>query len=343
MSAALRVEIAGLLTTLQDLGRHRWRRFGVPASGAMDPVALSVANALVGNPCGQAALELTLTGGSFLVEGGPVRVALVGGDFPLFIDDKHAEPMRAHRLEPGQRLRVGGARSGARGYLAVAGGFAIEPVLGSLSTHVRSGIGGLDGRALAPGDLLPLTGATIDGPDLWLPPDALRSDHAMVRVVLGPQDDHFTPDGIRIFLDSDYAVSPRADRMGYRLSGPPLEHARGFDVISDAIAPGSIQVPGTGEPIVLMADGQTTGGYPKIATVIGADLPALGQRRPGDRLRFEAVTLDAAVGARRALSRWLAELPEKLVPVGREFDSARLLSINLVSGVTDGGVAGQPS
>lgn len=336
MTAALRVETPGPLCTLQDLGRRGWRRFGIPVSGAMDPVALGVANALVGNPQDTAAVELTLIGGSFAVEGAPVRFAVAGGDFPLFIDDRPAATSCSHTLQPGQRLRIGSTRLGVRGYLAVAGGFAIEPVLDSLSTHVRSGLGGLDGKPLAAGDRLPLAAAELSGPDMWLPPEHMPSDHPRVRVVLGPQDDHFTARAIALFQEVDYTVSPQSDRMGYRLSGPPLEHTRGFDVISDAIVPGSIQVPGTGEPIVLMADAQTTGGYPKIATVIGADLPALGQRRPGDRLRFEAVTLEAAVAARRELVRWLAALPELLVPVGRGADAERLLAVNLISGVTDG-------
>lgn len=336
MNAALRVETPGPLSTLQDFGRRGWRRFGVPVSGAMDPVALSIANALVGNPPGAAAVELTLIGGSFVVEGAAVRIALAGGDFPMFIDGSPAAAACSHTLEAGQSVRIGSTRHGVRGYLAAAGGFAIEAMLDSRSTHVRSGLGGIHGGPLAAGDRLPLGEAELAVPDQWLPPEHMPHAFPKVRVVLGPQDDHFTTQAIARFQATDYTISPHSDRMGYRLSGPPLEHSRGFDIISDATVPGSIQVPGTGEPIVLMADAQTTGGYPKIATVISADLPALGQCRPGDHLRFEAVTLEAAVAARQALVRWLAALPRVLVPVGRGPNPERLLAANLIGGVTDG-------
>jgi allophanate hydrolase subunit 2 len=154
--------------------------------------------------------------------------------------------------------------------------------------------------------------------------------------VTGPQADYFTPAALAILLSAEFEITPQADRMGYRLHGPALEHAKGFNLVSDAIAAGSIQVPGGGQPIILLADRQTTGGYPKIATVISADLPALGQRRPGDRLRFEAVDLAAAHAARRALADWLERLPSRLTPVQAGFDSEQLLGENLISGVTDG-------
>ena len=157
-----------------------------------------------------------------------------------------------------------------------------------------------------------------------------------MRAVLGTQDDYLTPAAIETFLFEEYTVTTQADRMGYRLTGPKLEHAKSPDIVSDAIAPGSVQVPGFGEPIVLLADRQTTGGYPKIATVISADLPALGQRRPGDHLRFEAITVEAAQVARRDLWAWLEALPSLLVPVGRKLDSEHLLAVNLISGVTNG-------
>ena len=335
-SPVLRVISPGALTTLQDLGRRGWLRFGVPAAGAMDPVGLAVANGLVGNPPDTAALELTLAGASFAVENGSVRIAVAGGDFPLTLDGEAVEGARSHWLEPGRTLGLGGARAGARGYLAVAGGFRVEPVLGSMATHVRSGIGGWQGRPLKAGDELPLAASAEPGAERALPAGFARPGHPRVRVVLGPQDDHFTPAALETFLSAAYTVTNQADRMGYRLTGPKLEHAHGPDIVSDAIAPGSVQVPGTGEPIVLLVDRQTTGGYPKIATVIGADLPALGQRRPGEHLRFEAVTVEAAQAARRDLRAWLEKLPSLLVPVGRELDSEHLLAVNLISGVTDG-------
>lgn len=336
MTPVLRAISPGTLTTLQDLGRRGWLRFGVPASGAMDPVGLALANALVGNPPGTAALELTLAGASFAVENGPVRIAVAGGDFPLTLDGEAVAGARSHWLEPGRTIGLGSARAGARAYLAVEGGFRVEPVLGSVATHLRSGIGGWQGRALQAGDALPLEGVAEPRAERALPAGFKRPDHPRVRVVLGPQDDHFTPVAVETFLSAEYTVTNRADRMGYRLSGPKLEHARGSDIVSDAIAPGSVQVPGFGEPIVLLADRQTTGGYPKIATVISADLPALGQRRPGERLRFEPVSVEAAQAARGRLRAWLGALPSLLVPAGHELDSEHLLGLNLISGVTDG-------
>jgi 5-oxoprolinase (ATP-hydrolysing) subunit C len=336
----LRVDSPGPLTTVQDLGRRGWLRFGVPASGAMDPVGLALANALVGNPPGTGALELTLAGGRFTVENGPARIAVAGADLPLTLDGGGTGDTvrggRSYRLEPGQTFSLGSAREGARAYLAVAGGFRIEPVLGSVATHVRSGIGGWHGRPLVAGDALPLNGIPRPGPDLSLPAGFERPRHPRVRVVLGPQDDYLTPAAVETFLAAEYTLAAQADRMGYHLRGPRLEHAKGSDIVSDAIAPGSIQVPGFGEPIVLLADRQTTGGYPKIATVISTDLPALGQCRPGDRLHFEAISVEAAQAARRELRAWLETLPGRLVPVGRELDSEHLLAVNLISGVTDG-------
>ncbi|MDQ5854196.1 MAG: biotin-dependent carboxyltransferase family protein [Chloroflexota bacterium] len=336
MTPALRVGSPGVLATLQDLGRRGWLRFGVPAAGAMDPIGLAMANGLVGNPLGTAALELTLAGGHFTVENGPVRIAVAGGDFPLAVDGMAVQGVRSHWLEPGRTISLGSARMGAHAYLAVAGGFRIEPVLGSAATHVRSRIGGWHGRPLMAGDVLPLNGMPEPGPERTLAPGFKRPNHPRVRAVLGPQDDYLTPAAIETFLSAEYTITTQADRMGYRLTGPKLEHAKGPDIVSDAIAPGSVQVPGFGEPIVLLADRQTTGGYPKIATVISADLPALGQRRPGDHLRFEAITVEAAQVARRDLWAWLEALPSLLVPVGRELDSEHLLAVNLISGVTNG-------
>jgi biotin-dependent carboxylase-like uncharacterized protein len=332
VSVALRVLAAGPLTTLQDGGRGGWLRFGVPPSGALDPRALAVANLLVGNRADAGALEMTLMGGTFAVEGGAVRVAVAGADMPLAIDGAGAARERSHTLAPGAVLRIGAARHGARAYLAVGGGFAVAPVFGSVAVHVRSGIGGF---ALSAGDVLPLAAASPAGPELRFVADAPPAD-SRVRLVPGPQDDYFTPDALAALLAAPYEVTARSDRMGLRLAGPHLAHEKGFNIVSDAIAPGSIQVPGGGQPIVLLADRQTTGGYPKIATVISADLPALGQMRPGDRVRFEAVTLDEAVAARRALKAWLHALPTRIVKLAA-LDSEGLLGANLISGVTDGG------
>ncbi|MCK0207379.1 biotin-dependent carboxyltransferase family protein [Starkeya koreensis] len=334
MGAHLVIERPGLFSTLQDAGRFGYQRFGISASGAMDPFALALANALVGNPRGMAAVELTMLGLSATVEGGPLRLALAGADMALTIDGRPAEGWRAYALQPGARIEIGPARAGMRAYLAIAGGFAVPPTLGSLSTHSRSGIGGLEGRALRAGDRLALNGAPA-GPLLALPPSHRPAARGPFRVLLGPQDDHFTPEGVATFLSSDYRVSDKADRMGAQLDGPQIAHRDGFNIVSDGIVNGAIQVPGHGRPVVLLADRQTTGGYPKIATVIGPDLWRLGQARPGDVLRLSAVTAEEAEAASRAheaeLAALIAAMVEEAGPAG--LSSERLLSHNLVGGV----------
>jgi biotin-dependent carboxylase-like uncharacterized protein len=333
MSAALRVIAPGPLTTLQDGGRGGWLRFGVAPSGALDPRALAVANLLAGNRPDEGALEMTLTGGSFAVEGEAIRIAIAGADMPLAIDGAIAARDRSHTLAPGAVLRIGAAKNGARAYLAVSGGFAVPSVFGSVATHLRSGIGG---RALRAGDFLPAARAVPSRPELGIA-GVVPPAHPRLRIVLGPQQQYFTEDAVAALLGAPYTIAARSDRMGVRLDGPPLAHRpeKGFNIISDAIAPGSIQVPGGGQPIILLADRQTTGGYPKIATVISADLPMLGQARPGDIVQFEPVTLDQAREARHALKTWLDGLPARIVPLAA-LDTENLLGANLISGVTDG-------
>ncbi len=248
------------------------------------------------------------------------------------IDGAPAPRERSHKLAPGAVIRIGAARNGARAYLAASGGFGAAPVFGSVATHLRSGIGG---HALRQGDVMAVMGEAQAGPDLRLGLD-MPPARSRLRVVLGPQDDYFTEQAIATLLAAEFTLTAQSDRMGCRLAGPRLAHAKGFNIVSDGIAPGSIQVPGNGLPIVLLADRQTTGGYPKIATVISADLPALGQMRPGDPVQFAAVGLEAAREARRALKAWIAELPRHLIAVTDTLDTEHLLGANLISGVTDG-------
>ena len=336
MADHLRVIEPGLFSSIQDFGRFGFQRFGISASGAMDDVAMRLANRLAGNPLGTATIEMALVGAAFIVEADSCRVAVAGGDFPLLINDAPAATYRAHDLVRGDRIKLGAARAGARAYLAVAGGFAIAPVLGSRSTHSRSAIGGLDGGPLKAGDLLPLAGAGVDGPLLELPPDRVPVTGGPIRVLLGPQDDAFTAAGIATFLGSDYTVSQKTDRMGCQLDGPAIEHRDGFNIVSDGIMNGSIQVPGNGRPIVLLADRQTTGGYPKIATVIGPDLHRLAQRRPGDTVRFQSVGEEeaAAIALEHAKAvRALLDAVRPVLPRRAAFEPERLLDANLVSGV----------
>jgi biotin-dependent carboxylase-like uncharacterized protein len=333
VTGALLVVAAGPLSTPQDLGRWGHLRNGVPPAGAMDRLALAAANALVGNPPGCAAIEFTLAGDVFEADADSVRVA-VAGDTVVTAAGVTMTGWRSVTLKRGERLQVGALRRGARGYVAVAGGFAFAPQLGSVAVHTRSGIGG---GALKAGDRLALAQTRAgDDPERALDPGELPYLDGPIRVLLGPQDDMFTPAGIRAFLDGEYRVSAEADRMGYRLEGPEIEHARGFNTISDAIVTGSIQVPGTRKPIVLMVDRQTTGGYPKIATAASASLPSLAQLKPGDRLRFAAITI---ADARELLARQhaaLARLPTLTRPVYRDpraLPSEALLAENLIAGV----------
>lgn len=308
----------GPLTTIQDTGRVGVQRFGISASGAVDPVALRVGNLLVGNPPAAAGLEFTGFGPTLRLLADAV-VALTGGEFAARLDGR---PVRWHEsflVRAGQRLEIQGAVCGFRGYLAVAGGIAAPLLLGSRATCLPARFGGHRGRRLEEGDHLaagrgqgtPLIGASA--PADWR---RRREEPAVVRVVLGPQDDAFTAEGLETFLSATYRVTADADRMGCRVDGPAVAHRTGPDIISDWIPPGGIQVPGSGTPIILLADRQTTGGYAKIATVIGADLGIVAQRQPRDGLRFRAVSVDEAQAAAREQAQGLVRLGSRLLQAG---------------------------
>jgi biotin-dependent carboxylase-like uncharacterized protein len=293
----------GLLTTVQDLGRPGYQRAGIPPSGPLDRGAFLLANRLVGNPDGAAGLELTLRGPRLEVRR-ECLVAVTGADMGVAVNGEAAAPWTAIHLRPGDVVGFRMVTAGCRAYLAVAGGLALPPALGSRSTYLRGRLGGVEGRALQKGDALPLgpPAGPLAGLEGRTVPEARRPAYGSeveCRVILGPQDDRFTPEGIAAFLTGPYEVTPQADRMGYRLKGPLITHARGHDIISDGIPLGGIQVPGEGQPIVLLVDRQTTGGYTKIATVISVDIARLGQSRPGHRVRFRRVTLDEAHAAVR--------------------------------------------
>jgi KipI family sensor histidine kinase inhibitor len=323
---ALEVVEPGLLTTVQDMGRRGWLRIGVPACGALDRELLEVANLLVGNDADAAALEVTHTGPVLRAAAPSVRVAVAGACVVTRIDREGGEsdvgPWRSMVLREGEGVRVGRMREGLRCVVAVEGGVDVAPVLGSRSTYLRGGFGGLHGRPLRAGDSLPLRRAYAGHhPDVRLPTDTVHdagltaSDRA-IRVVPGPQDDAVTPESLAALVDSVLTVSPRSDRVGLRLDGLRLRHREAAEIISDGCAPGSIQVPGGGMPIVLLADRGTTGGYPKVATVASGDIPRLARLRPGDGLRLQPVTVAAAEALRRARQAELAALPAQLEPVG---------------------------
>lgn len=298
------VHRAGMLTTVQDLGRPGHRAAGVPLGGAMDRCALRLANLLVGNPENAAALEFTLIGPEleFSADG---LIAVVGGNFAA------VPPLQPVRVAAGERLKLGAARSGCRGYLAVAGGFSVDPVLGSRGTYLRAGIGGYQGRALRDGDVVAAEDCARSVVGRWqideriLPPYTAAPT---VRVVRGAQAAEFGEE----WLTAEFKLSPRSDRMGARLEGPKLVRRVEGDLVSSAVAPGTVQVPPDGQPIVLMADAQTIGGYPQLAHVIAVDLPLVAQLRPGDTLRFAEVSLDEAHRLMLAREHALAILREGL-------------------------------
>ncbi|HEY7246127.1 MAG TPA: biotin-dependent carboxyltransferase family protein [Xanthobacteraceae bacterium] len=343
MSAALRVVSPGLCTTVQDLGRSGHQRLGIPVSGALDPVSLRAANALVGNPADMGALELLYLGPTLMVEAESAAMSFAGADAIIEVfagteatHGRRVTTMRSIRLPRGAVVRIGRLTRGSALYVAVEGGFAIEPVLGSVSTYIRGNLGGWQGRALVAGDRLPLCRMSasnrgdrrLEGVDVSVP--------ARVRAIAGPQSDYFSQAQIEAFFAGEFTVGAGSDRMGMRLMGPKVEHCRGFDIVSDGIAPGSIQIAGSRQPIVLLADRQTTGGYPKIATVISADMPALGRLPIGARIAFDRVGLSEAEALRRKLSAEIDGIPARVVPLEEAAQPApNLLDLNLISGVVD--------
>ena len=340
MSAALKVVRPGLFDTVQDFGRIGFMALGMPTAGAMDRIALSLANALVGNPLGTAGIEIGVMGPDLLVEADSVRIALVGPLSPSLIEGPDAQPKpiesdRAHLLKRGQILRVGMIEGSSTAYLAIAGGLAIPMFMGSLSTYSRAGVGGFDGRKLAAGDVLPLAKEIAPAGNERKLGAPFEYGKGPVRVIWGPQDDYFSARGRKTFIESDYKVSKEADRMGIRLDGPVIEHAKGADIISDGIGPGAIQVPGAGLPIVLLGDRQTVGGYSKIATVASVDLPRFGRLLPGQTVRFVAISVEEAEKLRRdqevRLKSAIAGFQTARPPGG--IDLVKLYEENLIDGV----------
>ena len=305
---------AGLLATVQDLGRPGFRDSGMPVAGAMDRQAMAAANLLVGNDPGAATVELTLLGGTWRFEE-EVLAAVAGADMSATLDGAPVGPWSSFVARAGSQLAFKSARSGVRAYLAVRGGIDVPVVLGSRSTYARAGVGGFQGRVLATGDRLPVGAALGSAPaPLVLAPREIppSGGGATLRVLLGPQDDRFTAEGIATFLSGGYRVTPQNDRMGYRLEGPPIAMRGPADIITDPLVPGAIQVPGGGQPIVMAADAQTTGGYIKIAAVIGPDLRLLGQARSPDLIRFTRITQAEAVRAVKGERDGLARLARRI-------------------------------
>jgi antagonist of KipI len=306
--ASIRVLRPGLLTTIQDLGRWGHQADGVPVAGPMDTFSHRLANLLVGNPEDAATLEVTLIGPELEFDA-ETAIAVCGGDFDITCNGRPVAINASASVPSGARLQFGRRRSGARAYLAVGGGVRTVPVLGSRATHVVSAMGGLNGRALTAGDRVPIARAPMPvsrrAPGLTLP-----SGRARLRLLPGPQADWFDPEATRSLSTVAFRVSPRSNRMGYRLEGPPLARARHDEPISEPVAFGAIQVPPAGEPILLMADRQTAGGYAKIGSVIAADLPIAGQLAPGDFIEFSFCSRQEAAAALIARERPLLRVAD---------------------------------
>lgn len=344
MTATVEVVSPGALSTLQDLGRPGWRRHGVPGCGALDAALLRIANVLAGNAEGAAAIEFFVAGPTLKALDEPVQLGFAG-DFSLTLVRANGErtqldSWRSVTLWPGDTLRAGSPRNSRCGVVAVRG--LVAPlVLGSASTYMRALLGGYGGRALAAGDKLsasamPLKAGMVPTEQILRRPRA--PERGAMRVVLGPQADHFDAAARASFFGSEYQVSTEVDRMGVRLQGPALLHNdRGGEIVSDATVPGSIQVPGNGLPIVLLADGQTAGGYPKIATVISADLPRLAVAAVGTPLRFESVTVAQAEVLAREHEAGLRRLLSAIEPLALDgdVDLHAMYNANLVSGMID--------
>ncbi len=294
----IEVRAPGLLTTVQDLGREGFGPMGVSPSGAADPVASRIGNRLVGNPEGAAGLEMTLLGGTFVF---PERaeIALVGADFSATLEDHSVEMWCSLDVRPGQTLRTGPTRAGARCYLCVRGGIDVKLFLGSASTHLLSGLGGFEGRALRKGDVLRIGTAagsfrTFRKRKLAAKVVAQLQPRKVLRVTAGPQADWFSQEARKIFYTETYRVAEESNRMGLRLEGPAITSAAGGEMLSEGVCLGAVQITSSGLPIILFVEQQTTGGYPKIANVISADLSGLGQLRPRDEVRFELVEMETA-------------------------------------------------
>ncbi|MEM3536545.1 MAG: biotin-dependent carboxyltransferase family protein [Candidatus Bathyarchaeia archaeon] len=304
----------GLFTTVQDVGRYGYLRYGVPISGAMDTFSLVAANLLVGNIPNEACLEITLIGPE-LQALTKTQIAVAGGKILLKINDQRVPMWQTLEINEGDIISFGKMESGCRAYLSIRGGINTPAVLGSKSTYVRGGFGGISGRQLKTGDVIegfnvPLMKSKCKFPEKLLPQ---FTGKFTAHVVLGPQDDMFTRKGIETFLSSQYKVTLEADRMGYRLEGAPIEHKAKAEIVSDALLPGAVQVPKNGQPILIMRDAPTTGGYPKIATVITPDVSLLGQAKPNDIVEFSEVSIRQAHEKFLEYLRLLHSLSDMLV------------------------------
>jgi biotin-dependent carboxylase-like uncharacterized protein len=305
------ISAIGPASSVQDAGRFGAQRYGLQPSGAMDRLGLASANCLVGNALFAPGVEIGPYGAAFTARQGAVRVALSGASRSADISGRAVAWDTSATIADGQTLKLGLARGGSFSYLAIEGGIAGEPMFGSLAVNARAGLGSPYPRPLQAGDELQVAVASgaperrIDLPVALVGP---------IRVVMGPQDDEFG-DGLNLFLDSEWKISATSDRMGYRLEGPVIKHLHGHNIVSDGTVNGSIQVSGNGQPIVLMSDRGTSGGYPKIATVITADFGRFAQIPAGTGFRFKAIGIAEAQGEARQFAELLRSLPDRIRPI----------------------------
>lgn len=301
-------------TSVQDAGRFGAQRYGLTQSGAMDALALACANTLAGNSLFTAAIEVGPLGGTFTARGGAIRVALSGAARQVSIGARQVSLNESVLLADGEALILAPARTGSFTYLALEGGVRGEPVFGSLSVNMRSGLGSPYPRPLQAGDEFDVPAAKPLAQERRL--ELPAGPDQPIRLVLGPQDDEFTDEARDVFLNAEWTLSAASDRMGFRLEGPVIKHTGGHNIVSDGTVSGSIQIPGNGQPLVLMPDRGTTGGYPKIATVIGPDIARMAQTQVGKTIRFKAITIAEAHAEARRYAKLLASLPSLLRDAG---------------------------
>ena len=302
----------GFFTTVQDLGRKGFQAFGVPVGGAMDNYAFRLANLLVGNDENTPALEFTISGGMYEFDD-DMLISLTGADMNATLDGTPLKNWASHKVKKGQVLLFAFSMLGCRSYMAVAGGLKVEKIMNSASTHTRSKMGGIEGRQLKKEDILSIEKSNFDK-SITLSDEFTYCvpEEKIIRVLPGPQDDCFTADAFDILQRNVYEVDIESDRMGYRLKGAEeITHlAKGADIISDSLIKGAVQVPGSGQPIVMLADCQTTGGYTKLCSVITVDLVLIAQCKPGDKLKFKVVSDDEAIEALRFYEAKIAQAKE---------------------------------
>lgn len=311
----------GPLTTIQDKGRKGYQRFGMPVAGAMDLFSYRIANLLVGNNEDAAAIEFTLQGlqMEFLQD---ALIAVTGAETVFLQDNKPLPMWQSILVTKGSIISLGRVSQGLRGYVAISGGLDVPEVLGSSSTYLRAELGGMQGRKLIAGDILTRGRCfdikLADFKNRRLPKALIPKfkEYEEIRVILGPQAELFASESIATFLTSDYEITLQSDRMGYRLKGPVIIHKESADIISDGIPPGAIQVPGHGQPIIMLADRPTTGGYAKIATVIARDLNKIAQLKPGNKIRFKEVALEEAYAALHDMENIMGKIEEFAIKAG---------------------------